>query len=192
MLEILDISTDSLTILASTWHFAKRQRKKNGRYPEEVWDSIIKLAEGIPKVKELSGPDLMASLEESKSLNTEAFRNSIHEGETVLIIATRGEANFFLLTGDKNCLTALPQIPQPIYQRLCGRVICLEQIILKLIDMYGFEAIAHRLLPNLSYDKSLQLCFGYSEPAPETQVRENLLSCINALNRQAPGLLRDW
>lgn len=98
---------------------------------------------------------------------------------------------FLLLSGDKNCMSGLAAIPEQIYKRLCGRVICLEQIILKLIEVKGFVFVRDRVLPMVSCDKSLQICFGVSSPANEENVSVGLNSYINDIRQQAPNLLAD-
>jgi hypothetical protein len=75
--------------------------------------------------------------------------------------------------------------------RLGGRVICLEQIILKLIEVKGFVFVRDRVVPMVSCDKSLQICFGYSISASEENVVAGLNSYINDVRQQAPNLLAD-
>jgi hypothetical protein len=73
--------------------------------------------------------------------------------------------------------------------RLGGRVICLEQLILKLIEVKGFEFVRDRILPMVSCDKSLQICFGVSSPVTEENVIAGLNSYINDIRQQTPNLL---
>lgn len=77
-------------------------------------------------------------------------------------------------------------------KRLSGRVICLEQIILKLIEVNGFVFVCDRILPMVSCDKSIQICFGYSAPASKENVIVGLNSYINDIRQQAPNLLADF
>lgn len=56
----------------------------------------------------------------------------------------------YLLTGDKKCLRALnnpnfSQIIQPLEQKIW----CLEQLILKDIEVYGFDEIQEKVYPVL-------------------------------------------
>lgn len=86
-------------------------------------------------------------------------------------------------------MRGLAAIPAPIYRRLCGQVICLEQIILKLIEVEGFEFVRDRVLPMASFDKSLQICFGLVNPATGENVIAGLNSYINDIRQQVPNLL---
>jgi hypothetical protein len=51
--------------------------------------------------------------------------------------------------------------------------------------------VRDRILPMVSCDKSLQICFGVSSPATEENVIEGLNSYINDIRQQAPNLLAD-
>ncbi len=68
-------------------------------------------------------------------------------------------------------------------------MICLEQLILKLIEVKGFEFVRDRILPMVSCDKSLQICFGVSSPVTEENVIAGLNSYINDIRQQTPNLL---
>lgn len=107
-----------------------------------------------------------------------------------MILATRGEIDFLLLSGDKNFMKALFSIPDPtIYNRLCGRVVCLEQFVLKLIEVKGFSWVRERVLPERDCDRALKACFGSGEQATEANVRETLISYIKEVTDASPNLL---
>lgn len=181
----LQIDKANLRVLPTAKHFFRGKQKKNGASPDPVLTAVIELvsscASAISEVDD-------AFTEESNQLRQV---EGIHEGEQTLILATRSQTDFLLLSGDKNCMTQLAAIPEQIYKRLCGRVICLEQIILKLIEVKGFEFVRDRVLPMVGCDKSLQICFGYSTLATEENVIAGLNSYINEIRQQAPDLLAD-
>jgi hypothetical protein len=67
---------------------------------------------------------------------------NIDRGEALLISATANVDVFWLTTGDKRCINAVASSGlEDIERRLAGRVVCLEQVILKLIDREGFELV---------------------------------------------------
>ncbi len=181
----LQIDKASLRVLPTAKHFFRGKQKKNGVSPDLVLTAVIELvsscASAISEVDD-------AFTEESNQLRQV---EGIHEGEQTLILATRSQTDFLLLSGDKNCMRGLAAIPEQIYKRLCGRVICLEQIILKLIEVRGFVFVRDRVLPMVNCDKSLQICFGFSSPATEENVFAGLNSYINDIRQQAPNLLAD-
>ncbi len=117
--------------------------------------------------------------------------DEIDEGEASLIAATATESAFWLMTGDKRCLKALvsDESIASIRQRLVGRTICLEQILLKLISIHGIDWVQHRVLDAPICDKAIKIAFGWSTPADETSVKEALNSYIKELEKQSQGLL---
>jgi hypothetical protein len=121
----------------------------------------------------------------------EQFRNEIHVGEQQLILATRSTPDFLLMTGDKVCMRALPQLKAEIYGRLAGRVICFEQVVLLLIQRLGFEWVREQVLPMVGCDVALRACFGSGERATEKNLVLALEGYIRDLWRLAPGLLAD-
>lgn len=186
-ISVLQLATTDLRVLPTAKFVFQRKRKQNIQYPDEIWAKVIHLVEACSTLSDPSPEQAEASAIETKQL--ERFRNEIQVGEAALIVATRLEPNFLLVSGDKRCMKGLAAIPQPIYQRLCGRMICLEQIILKLISELGFEAVRDRVLPMVDCDKTLKICFGYSMPAIEESVISGLTSYINEIHKYAPALL---
>lgn len=96
----------------------------------------------------------------------------------------------YLLTSDKRCLMALnnPQINR-IIQPLQGKIWCLEQLILKDIEVYGFAYIQEKIYPARQCDTNLKLIFGYSIEAPANEVIQTLKREIRMLNEQTGNLL---
>jgi hypothetical protein len=181
----LQIDKANLRVLPTAKHFFRGKQKKKGASPDPVLTEVIGLVSSFASaISDLDD----AVIEELMQLQKVA---GIHEGERALIVATRSQTDFLLLSGDKNCMRSIAKIPEQIYRRLCGRVICLEQIILKLIEVKGFVFVRDRVLPMVSCDKSLQICFGYSTPASEENVIAGLNSYINEVRQQAPDLLAD-
>ena len=179
----LQIDKTSLRVLPTAKHFFRGKQKKNGASSDPILTAVIELVSGCASAIYDVDDAVAQELAELKQVE------GIHEGEQTLIVATRSQTDFLLLSGDKNCMRGLEAIPEPIYRRLCGRVICLEQIILKLIEVKGFEFVRDRVLPMASFDKSLQICFGLVTPATEENVIAGLNSYINDIQQQVPNLL---
>jgi len=179
----LQIDKTSLRVLPTAKHFFRGKQKKYGASPDPILTAVIELVSGCASAIYDVDDAVAQELAELKQVE------GIHEGEQTLIVATRSQTDFLLLSGDKNCMRGLAAIPEPIYRRLCGRVICLEQIILKLIEVKGFEFVRDRVLAMASFDKSLQICFGLVTPATEENVIAGLNSYINDIRQQVPNLL---
>ncbi len=181
---LLQITKADLQILPTAKFYFRREQNKQRIHTSEVWTEVMALVESCATISETT-----YDLAEVEQL--EQFKDDIHEGEATLILATRGEIDFLLLSGDKNFMKALALIPdQTIYNRLCGRVICLEQFVLKLIEVRGFRWVKQKILPQRDCDKALKACFGSGEQAREANVRETLSSYIKEVTDAAPNLLR--
>ncbi|MEO0458920.1 MAG: hypothetical protein AAF152_20390, partial [Cyanobacteria bacterium P01_A01_bin.114] len=157
----LNLSPSDLRILPTARFVFRQKRAQQVSYTDEVWARAINRVE---RYQTIGTTDARALAELQK---LDAFRDQIHVGETALIAATCTAADFVLMSGDKGCLRALPQIPSEIYGRLQGRIVCLEQLVLKLIEVLGFEAVRERIQPLADCDVTMRICFGYSEPALE-------------------------
>jgi hypothetical protein len=96
----------------------------------------------------------------------------------------------YLLTGDKRCLKNLnvPETNQ-ITDYLQGKIWCLEQLILKDIEIYGFQCIQEKIYPVCDCDTNLKFIFGYSRESAEQEVREALKTEIRELRKETGNLL---
>ena len=191
-LSAFDLFDGAITILNLDWEqlrvysaaqYTFRGKSYIAQYSESVCQKAIAITQKCQKV-EADNSIEFTLLNKVKNID---------EGEAALIAATADKDVFLLTTGDKKCLKALATDPnlESVCKRLCGRVICLEQIILKLIEAKGFVFVRDRVLPMVSCDKSLQICFGVSSPATEENVMAGLNSYINDIRQQAPDLLAD-
>ncbi len=118
----------------------------------------------------------------------------IDAGEAILLsyvsyLNQQGNISY-LFTGDKRCLKTLnhPEITN-IIQPLQGKIWCLEQLILKDIEVYGFNCIQEKIYPVRDCDNNLKFIFGYSIEYPENEVREALIKEITRLKQDTGNLL---
>jgi hypothetical protein len=126
--------------------------------------------------------------------NNNDNNNTIDKGEAVLIshvcyLNQQGNTNY-LLTGDKRCLKALTNSGfTDVIEHINGKVWCLEQLILKVIEEIGFDLIQTKIYPARACDGNIKLIFGYSEEASEKIVVEGLRQEILNLKQQTGNLL---
>jgi len=115
----------------------------------------------------------------------------IDPGEAVLFSASAQYAEFHLATGDKMSLRALHahQACRLVCSRLTGKVICLEQIIARLIDRCGFVSVLNKVVPVRGCDTALRAVFGSGLSATEENVRAGLESYVNDLRKDTGKLL---
>lgn len=176
----LGSNQENLRVLSDAKYVFKKSRRVIKKYPEAIRLAAFSIVEGCQAIKPEFNPEL-----------PELEIEGIDPGERLLISATRNEPAFYLITGDKRCLKALAAASQlaEIRQRLQGRVICLEQVILKLIEVQGFYEVLNKLLNGREYDKALASIFGSGERATEENVLLGLLAYIEDLQRETEGLL---
>ncbi len=78
-----------------------------------------------------------------------------------------------------------------IRERLAGKLVCLEQLILKVINNEGFNVTLAKIVPAREYDKALKAIFGSGERCTQDNVLMALEAYIQDLRDNAQGLLAD-
>lgn len=118
---------------------------------------------------------------------------NIDDGEAVLLSATVSNEGALLTTGDKRCVLALATADgcRETAKKLEGRIICVEQVMLRVILHVGFDEVLEKAVPGLSelQDTALRVAFG-SGPQTKREIAEEALSrYIAELREKAAGLL---
>jgi len=117
---------------------------------------------------------------------------ALDPGESLLcaIVVHRGLDR--LATGDKRAICALEVISRRVEEvrQIPGRVVCLEQMFLRLLGRQSPEAIRAAVCGEPHVDRALTACFACSSPTvgPEDWLA-GLTSYIQALRAEAPTLL---
>jgi len=178
---VLGLTSGDLRVRASTKYYF-RSKPKN--YPQAVREQAIAVVEQCQLIDD---PPINGELQILQQVE------GIDPGEGVLIAVTQTEPSFYLMTGDKRCLEALATAPQlvEVRQRLEGRVVCLEQLILRLIETQEFSKILTLVLPAREYDTALRAVFGSGERATRDNVLLGLREYIQDLRSKTEGLLVD-
>lgn len=115
----------------------------------------------------------------------------IDSGEAILFSSSAQFGEFRLATGDKNSLRALASHPEcrTVCERLDGKVVCFEQIILAIIKRLGFDTARAKIAPGANCDTALRAAFGSGLDATEDNVLAVLASYIADLRKQTGFLL---
>jgi hypothetical protein len=185
-IDALQVDRSNMQVLPTARYWFQGQKRKARQYSDLIWDAGIAVVSGCQPIRVERDAGCLAEIEYLSQ-----FQNEIHVGEQELILATRSTPDFLLLTGDKVCMGALPQLKPEIYGRLVGRVICFEQVVLLLIRRLEFERVKAQVVPMRECDTALRACFGSGEQATEENVVMALSGYIEDLRVQAPGLLAD-
>lgn len=111
-------------------------------------------------------------------------------GEVTLIAMLCSDPHALLVTGDKRALRALtaPGL-EDLVERIAGRILCLEQVLLSTLDRMGAGALAAAIEPHRELDSAVRCAVPLASHAVELEVRTGLGSYINDLRAQAPLLL---
>ena len=121
----------------------------------------------------------------------------IDAGEAVLFAVCARMQNTFLATGDKQCLLGLSMAAETnsecgvVCQELTGKVFCFEQILSRILDQFGFEAIREKLIQGRECDTGLRLWLGSTLDANEERFRAGLTSYLDELKRGTGNLLAE-
>ncbi|BAZ13532.1 hypothetical protein NIES4071_53710 [Calothrix sp. NIES-4071] len=177
----LNLVESDLRVLSDAKYVFRNSRRIAKKYPLEIRESAILIVERCQNIQ----PELS---EELRDLQIEG----LDPGEMILISATKHEESFYLTTGDKRCITALANSTEPslvaIKERLAGKLVCLEQLILKIINVEGFDVTLIKVLPVREYDKALKAIFGSGQRCTQDNVLMALEAYINDLRDNAQGL----
>jgi hypothetical protein len=135
----------------------------------------------------------MRNLPEPDATILPAFQDvpDIDVGEAVLFAVLAKHSDEILFTGDKRALRALSRLPASIWSPLCGRIIALEEVVLKALETYGIDWLRERICPERELDKAIAIVLGNLCDAPADGVCEGLRSYIGELHALCtPSLLR--
>lgn len=127
------------------------------------------------------------------SKNSNDKKNTIDQGEAILIshicyLNQQGD-NSYLLTGDKRCLKALINSGfTDVIEPLEGKVWCLEQLILKNIEAFGFEYVKTNIVPVNICDAVLKVAFSSFLTTEENSIG-SLTSYLEELRKDTGNLL---
>ncbi|CCQ49879.1 hypothetical protein [Crocosphaera watsonii] len=201
-LQSLDIEENHIYILDTfKYQCRKKIKRERGNKPNNIEKYDRKKALDITKNYQTISERNLIDFEQNiytklidySKLNQQG-NNKIDKGEAILISyvcsLNQQENDNYLLTEDKRCLRALRNSGMTdIIERLQGRVWCLEQLILKNIEQFGFNLIQSKIYQKNNCDMNIKFIFGYSETASEDEVTELLKQEIIDLKKETRNLL---
>lgn len=120
-------------------------------------------------------PDQPADLNLFSKLSSIA---GIDVGEALLLCSAIETGSALLISGDKRFYNSLANNPDlmAICAQLEGRLICLEHLMLCLVDAYQFPYVCHRVAPARQCDQTLRIAFSSGKDAQQAAVTEALVS----------------
>lgn len=122
-----------------------------------------------------------------------SLKDVLDAGEAILVSHASRSDGAMLATGDKRAIRSLAAAPMcaAITERLRGRVVCLEQVLLRIVERVGFEVVRDRIVAtgDIAFDMAVQAAFGSGSQAEERNACGSLERRVRELQREAAGML---
>jgi hypothetical protein len=184
-LQAFDVSPGEVSILntAKPVLTAKRHRKQ---LDDASFHRLSAFLDAVNTITIAPDPAELLALTEQPNIDA---------GEAVLFSVTHQIKSSLMATGDKRSLGSLANADDKVCRRLCkrlaGKVVCFEQMIDRIVDHAGFDAVRDQLILGRECDKVLAIVLGSGLDASEDSFREGLSSYIADLRAQTGSLLVD-
>lgn len=183
--KLFNTEASSIYILPSAKYFISNNKKLRFKYSEELLQNTLKAIGNYQFI-----PDDFVNDKKYLSL---ADIDKIDSGERLLFSLKHPDKNYLILTGDKNSIIQLSQQQNVdnIQSELKGKIVCLEYIVLKLIEINGFDFVETRMNENdFGGDMTSKLVFSQTNLTCE-KAKEGLLSYFNDLKEKTKDLLTE-
>jgi hypothetical protein len=134
-------------------HMLRKRARALSKYSEEI---LTRAADDCTRVAVID--------EEPDGQMMELFTAhgaQVHGGEAVLLSLTASHETYLLGTNDKTALRAVASEPglSALRERVAGRIVCLEIVMQRLIELLGTEELARRITPVLRFEPRLFAIF---------------------------------
>ena len=177
----LGVPPDPVFILKETKQMCQgnKMRTKYGRTTLAIIETFIRQTSVIPITLDPVELEILTDTD------------GIDGGELILFAATKDYNDFFIVTDDKNSLRALAkeQACSSIFVRLTGKVICLEQLLLWIIERHSYAVVRPKLLRSPHEVRALEQTLGLNRQSPQNQVEAALLAAVDQLRLETNYIL---
>lgn len=157
-----------------------------------IADAEKELADLLRQATVLEPSDQESQVAAELELAAQKSGLNLDEGESQLCAITIARRLEWLVTGDKRAIAALEIILDQlgVINELSERILCLEQIFLRLVDSVGPLIIRAAVCRDPAADRALATCFSCSsQDSSEESWRDGLASYAAAVRRSAPRLV---
>lgn len=165
----------------------KLARHRRVRDTSAVQTALEQLLRSVGFVEPTEGEIALASEIEVASARSGLELDS---GESLLLAMLHLREYAYLVTGDKRAVVAMAVVARELSE---GRVRCLEQLVVQIIEQVGVPAVRAHICSEPLADRALSVAFSCTSPGeqPAEAVVAGLSSYIEHLRREAPGILHE-
>jgi hypothetical protein len=141
--------------------FVIKARIRNLRLSRDPADVIQSLEDFFKKASVLEPTPDETKVAASIEFVAQQYNLELDSGESQLCAIVIARNIQWLATGDKRAIRALEMLldQEPVLNYLVGKVICLEQLIERLITKFGAAEIRKKICGEAAIDRSLGICF---------------------------------
>jgi hypothetical protein len=192
-IQLFDCDYNRVNILRTAkYKFQKDWRKFKDGKSRKSEDKIIDYEQVLTLTQNLHS---IAQDDIDQNLFTELNSvENIDAGEAILVTRAmeilQKDEDAQIFTGDKKFIKALAKVELPIIDQLLHhRLWCLEQLILKNIEIYAFETVRDLIVSVRECDTAIKVVFGSGDKSTQAHSISSLKSYINKLRQDAGNLL---
>jgi len=184
MVSALGGERQSVSILRTARHVlgvtGRKSFKARNSYPPKVYDRLTNFMMGLQEVYETHENDYSRLIK----------IDDIDVGEATLAAAVCSPDSL-IVSAERKFLEAIGTATdcESAIERIRGRWVCFEQVLFKLIEVYGFPIVLDRVIPAIDVDHRLRAFFGSGMASTEQNVVEGLKSYISRWNNESGGIL---
>lgn len=171
-----------------TARFSVTSKKHRKRIGEVSFARLSAFLASVADIDTAPIPEAIAALTEQTDKNIDA-------GEAALFAVCPLIPDSVIVTGDKQSLVGLSAAAESdlvcgtLCGSLAGRLYCFEQVLARILDRCGFDAVRQKLIDGRECDSGLAQWLGSGLDAAEPGFREGLTSFLNNARRTSGNLL---
>jgi hypothetical protein len=165
---------------------AERLRKAN------IPDALATLEQVIQEGHCFEPTEAEAKLAAELEYQAQRSNLNVDFGESLLCAVVIERTLNWLVTGDKRGIRGLELLASCVDQKLqlAGKVLCLEQLVLRLLQTSDAARLRSAICSRPGLDRSLTLCFSCASPEVKQESwAEALVSYVQDMRNQAPSIL---
>jgi len=163
LIGMIPASAADVGVLGAARYVVSARLKKTSRDVEKLLQSLERF---LSNVMILEPTDDESKLAAELELSAQKINVNLDAGESILCAVVVRRSLDRLVTGDKRAAVAIARLlsSYPGIAAIAGKVVCLEQLFLRLISKADPASVRAAVCENSQVDRALSLCFSCSSP----------------------------